>query len=78
MVILAALLAVFEIKVLFCAPARYECPKNGAPGHLVTYYVNLLKVGKSMHTPGAWVSKSMHPAAKMCTQGVGCTLNFKH
>ena len=20
----------------------------------------------------------MHPAAKMCTQGAGCTLNFKH
>ena len=35
----------------------------------VTYYVNLLKGGKSMHTPGAQVSKSMHPAAKMCTQG---------
>ena len=31
-----------------------------------------------MHTPGAQVSKSMHPAAKMCTQGAGCTLNLKH
>ena len=29
-----------------------------------------------MHTPGAQVLKSMHPAAKMCTQGAGCTLNF--
>ena len=26
-----------------------------------------------MHTPGAQVSKSMHPAAKMCTQ-----VNFEH
>ena len=27
---------------------------------------------------GAQVLKSMHPAAKMCTQGAGCTLNFEH
>ena len=27
-----------------------------------------------MHTQGAQVSKSVHPAAKMCTQGAGCTL----
>ena len=31
-----------------------------------------------MHTPGAYVSKSMHPAAKRCTPGAGCTLNFEH
>ena len=31
-----------------------------------------------MHMPDARVSKSMHPAAKMCTQGAGCTLNFEH
>ena len=31
-----------------------------------------------MQTPGAQVSKSMHPAAKMCTQGTGCTHNFVH
>ena len=27
-----------------------------------------------MHTPGAQASKSVHPAAKMCTLGAGCTL----
>ena len=27
-----------------------------------------------MHTPGAQVLKSVHSAAKMCTQGAGCTL----
>ena len=31
-----------------------------------------------MHPPGAHVLKSVHPAAKMCTQGAGCTLNFEH
>ena len=31
-----------------------------------------------MHPLGAQVLKSMHPAAKMCTQGAGCTLNFQH
>ena len=31
-----------------------------------------------MNTPGAQVSKSMHPVAKMCTQGAGCTFNFEH
>ena len=31
-----------------------------------------------MHTHGTQVSKFMHPAAKMCTQGAGCTLNFEH
>ena len=31
-----------------------------------------------MRTQGAQVSKSMHPAAKMCTQGAGCILNFEH
>ena len=51
--------------------------------HLPFVYVLLTiqtysKVGKSMHTPGAQVSKSMHPAAIMCTQGAGCTLGFEH
>ena len=31
-----------------------------------------------MHTPGAQVSKCVHAAAKMCTPGAGCTLNFEH
>ena len=31
-----------------------------------------------MHTPVAQVSKSMHPAAKMCTPGAWYTLNFEH
>ena len=31
-----------------------------------------------MHTPGAQVLKFVHPAAKICTQSAGCTLNFEH
>ena len=31
-----------------------------------------------MHPPGAQVLKYVHPAAKMCTQGAGCNLNFGH
>ena len=31
-----------------------------------------------MHTPGAQMLKSVHPAAKMCTGGAACTLNFEH
>ena len=31
-----------------------------------------------MHTPGAQVLKVVHTAAKMCTQGAGCALNFEH
>ena len=31
-----------------------------------------------MHTLSAQVSKSMHPAAEMCTKGAGCSLNFEH
>ena len=31
-----------------------------------------------MHSPGAQVSKCVHPAAKLCTPGAGCTLNFEY
>ena len=31
-----------------------------------------------MHSPGAEVSKCVHPTAKLCTPGAGCTLNFEH
>ena len=30
-----------------------------------------------MYTPESRVNKDVHPAAKMCTQGAGCTLNFE-
>ena len=39
------------------------------------YIKVLLCVRKNMHTP---VLKSFHPAAKMCTLGALCTLNFEH
>ena len=58
-----------KLRFYFRAPATCLC---------VTHYETYSKVGKSMHTPGAQVSKSMHPAAKMCTQGAGCTLNFEN
>ena len=59
-------LAVFEIKVLLCAPAGCKDPKMV---HLVicscvTYCVNMFK--------------SVHPAAKVCIPGAGCTLDFEH
>ena len=41
-------------------------------------YIKAVIVRKSMHTPGAQVLNSVHPAAKRCTQGAGCTLNFEH
>ena len=31
-----------------------------------------------MHTPGAQVLKYVHPAAKKCTHGAGCTLKLEH
>ena len=31
-----------------------------------------------MHPTGAHVLKYVHPAAKMCTEGAGCTLNYEH
>ena len=71
---------VFEIKFLFVYLSGANTPKMVHPAicPCVTPSINLSKGGKSMHTPGAQLSKSMHPAAKMCTQGAGCTLNFEH
>ena len=41
-------------------------------------YLKVFILGNTMHPKGAQVLKSMHPVAKMCTQGAGCTLNFEH
>ena len=69
-------MTVFEIKVpKMVHPAICSCASHYISRRNIKAY---LKVEKSMHTPGAHVSKSMHPAAKMCTQGAGCTLNFGH
>ena len=38
-------------------------------------YVGLEKM---VHLPDAHKFKSVHPAAKICTPGAGCTLNFEH
>ena len=56
--------------------------KNRAPGSLsmcspLLYYKGITML-ENMHTPGAQVLKSVHPAAKLCTQGAGCTLYFEH
>ena len=40
------------------------------------FYVIIGKV--HVYMPGTQGFKSMHLAAKMYTQGAGCTLNFKH
>ena len=63
------LLCIFKLVRAYLREQRQLC--------LILWCLSL-KFGKSMHTPGAHVSKSMHPAAKMCTQGAACTLNFAH
>ena len=40
--------------------------------------VNLFKSLKYHAHTGFTGLKYVHPAAKMCTQGAGCTLNFEH
>ena len=75
------------VYVIQCSKLRFyyvhlpdATPKMMLPANCscATHYINLSKVfGKSIHTPGEQVSKPMHPAAKMCTQGAGCTLNFE-
>ena len=60
---------VFEIKVLFCAPAGCKEPQNDATDHLFmcySLYESILKSGKAC----------TYRAAKMCTPGTGRTLNF--
>ena len=71
----------FEIKVLYCAHAGCTGSQNCAPGGLSmgsSLYKGINRLEKNMHTPGAQVQKSVHPADIMCTQGAGCTLNFEH
>ena len=71
----------FEINVLYCAPAGCTGSQNRAPGSLSmgsSLYKGIDRLEKNMHTPGAQVQKSVCPTAKMCTQGAGCTLNFEH
>ena len=65
-----------EINVLYCAHAGCRGNQNCAPAVCACDlpYIKVLYVRKGMHTPGAQVLKSVHPAAKMCTQGAGCTL----
>ena len=62
----------FEIKVLYCAHSGCINSLYHAPGSL--------SMGSSLHigTPSAQVLISVHPAAKMCTQGTECILNFEH
>ena len=74
--------AVFEIKDIFSARAGCTARENHAPGYLFMYtfhtYKGIHYVQKNMHPEGAQMLNSMHPAAKMCTQGAGCILNFEH
>ena len=71
-----------EIKVLYCAHVGCIGSQNHAPGSLFmcsSLYKGIILFKKNMHTPGAQVLKSVHPAAKMCTQGAGAgTLNFEN
>ena len=41
-------------------------------------YIKVIIMLEGMYTPGAQVLKLVHPAAKICTQGAGCILNFEH
>ena len=48
----------------------------------VNHYMckSIHNLGQTLHTLGAQVIQSVHPAAKICTQlqGAWCTLNFEH
>ena len=67
---------VFEIKVLFCAPAGCKDPKMVHPATClcVIHYIYLLKSREKHAHTGCTGLNSMHPATKMCTQGAGCPL----
>ena len=56
-------------------------PEMVHPAICVGHYMNLpgiYNLGKQCTRWDPHVSKSVHTAAKMCTPGAGCTLNFEH
>ena len=64
----------FEIKVLFCAHVGCTGSQNRAPGRLSVCSplykgINILEIAC---THRVHRFEKLHPAAKMCTQGVGC------
>ena len=72
-------MSVFEINDYFYAHAGCTDRENHAPGYvfICTFlYKGIHNVEKPCTLTGAQVLKSMHPAAKMCTQGAGCILNL--
>ena len=75
--------SVSEIQVFYCAHAGCKGSQNRAPDILFMCSplykgIIVIYVRKSLHTLGAQVMKSVHPAAKVCTPGAGCILNFEH
>ena len=53
-----------------------SCTRRFFCAHRPIYCVAIL--WNKVHSPGAQVSKCVHLAAKLCTPGAGCTLNFEH
>ena len=73
-------LAVFEIKVLFCAPLGCIHIETVRPGFSLCtplVYYNCNWVNKCAHV-GRTRPKNVRPAAKMCAPGAECTVNFEH
>ena len=62
-----------------CGPAAEgrKCvyPESKSCAHRLRYTLNIR--GNSAHAE-CTTFKIVHPALKSCTQGSGCTLNFKH
>ena len=72
--------AVFEIKLLFDAPAGCRSFKTVHPAAtlcILLIYSNGKELKKCAHT-GRTRPKIVRPAAEMCTPGAECTLNFEH
>ena len=73
-------IAVFEIKVLFCAPLgciHIETVRPGISSCTPLVYCNYKRVNKCSHI-GRTCPKNVRPVAKMCAPGAECTVNFEH
>ena len=68
----------FEIMVLFCAHTGCTGSQNRAPGILSMGSFLYKGINRLEKTCTLRVHRSKNLAAKMCTQGAGCTLNFEH
>ena len=71
--------AVFEIKVLFCAPYGRTGSYNMHPAACSCtplVYSHNISLKKRAHT-GRTAQKNVRPSTEMCAPGAVCTLNFE-